>query len=63
MENLTFWVLGAYVMGTVMGYLFFKTETTTIVESTIDSLIENGYLKSRTNENGEVELLKIVDEV
>ena len=49
------WLLLAYVIGTLFGMnLSFKGA----IGRTIDSLIENGYLKHRKNANGEIEILK-----
>jgi len=49
------WLLLAYVAGTVFG-LWYRQRGT--VEKTIDSLIDNGYLKHRKDANGEIEILK-----
>jgi len=49
------WLLLAYVAGTVFG-LWYKQRGT--VEKTIDSLIDNGYLKHRKKADGEIEILK-----
>jgi len=49
------WLLLAYAVGTAFGlYVNFQRA----VGSTIDSLLENGYLKHRKNADGEIEILK-----
>jgi hypothetical protein len=53
------WLFAAYGIGTIFGlWLNFQKA----VEITIDSLIENGYLKHRKDANGEIEILKINEE-
>lgn len=53
------WLLLAYAIGTAFGlWMSFQRA----VGVTIDSLIENGYLKHRTNADGEVEILKYNEE-
>jgi DNA-binding MarR family transcriptional regulator len=49
------WLLFAYIVGTLFG-LWYKQKGT--VEKTIDSLIDNGYLKHRKDAKGEIEILK-----
>ena len=45
------WLLGTAILFTIVGrYLFFKDEVGNVVESTIDSLIEQGYLKMEGND-------------
>ena len=52
----------AYVVGTLFGrYTARKDNVTDIVESTIDSLIADGYLKTKTTKNGDIEILKYDD--
>jgi hypothetical protein len=51
----TGWLLLAYSVGTAFG-LWINTKR--VVASTIDSLIENGYLKHRKDANGDIEILK-----
>jgi len=43
----------------VMGWYFNRISAAQMAEYTIDVLIKEGFLKSKTNENGEVELIKI----
>lgn len=49
------WLFFAYVAGTGFG-LWVKSNHT--IEVTIDTLIKNGYLKSRKNDKGEEEIIK-----
>ena len=53
------WLLGAYVAGSgATWYLFLKKNFLDATEATIDTLIENGFLRTRRSANGEVEILK-----
>jgi hypothetical protein len=55
----TGWLFLAYVIGTAYGYFLGKTSSIkNVAEVTIDSLIANGYLKTRRGANGELEILK-----
>lgn len=49
------WLFLAYTLGTLFG-LWYKQRG--IIEKTIDSLIQNGYLKHRKDDKGEIEILK-----
>ena len=49
------WLLLAYVVGTLFGL---KISFDRVIGTTIDSLIDNGYLKTRKRSDGEVEILK-----
>jgi len=49
------WLALAYIVGTVFGL---KLRMDRVIGSTIDSLIENGYLKHRKKADGEIEILK-----
>lgn len=57
------WLLGTAVVFTAFGYGIGKTQyyqkTTEVV---IDTLIAQGYLRTRINKNGETEILKVSDE-
>lgn len=48
------WLLLAYTIGTVFGM---KLNFNRVIGMTIDNLIENGFLRHRTNDDGEVEIL------
>ena len=57
-----FWLFGTAIVFTAIGWYWgFKSNAIEIVESTIDSLIEQGYIKTQTGSNGEIELLKHTD--
>lgn len=43
----------------MVGRLYQKNEEDVIIESTIHHLIDNGYVRSKTNAEGETEILKI----
>ena len=60
-ENLPseLWLFIAYATGTVFGlWMGYRSRAETIIEMTIDSLIEQGYLRSRKDSKGDIELLK-----
>lgn len=53
------WFLAAYVAGSVVtGWMVYKSQTVSIVGSTIDSLCEAGFLKHKKSPNGDIEILK-----
>ena len=53
------WLLGAYIAGSVAPYyLFLKKNFLDATEATIDTLIDNGFLRVRKSDNGELEILK-----
>ena len=47
-----------YVLGTVMGLWFANQKIRTAVENTVDQLIDQGYLQTKKNEDGEIDILK-----
>jgi len=49
------WLFLAYAIGTIFGM---KLRFDSVIGTTIDSLIENGYLKHRRTSDGEIEILK-----
>ncbi len=52
------WLLFAYVVGSVFtGFVLYKTGTRNGIESTIDNLITQGFLRHKKT-NGEIEILK-----
>ena len=53
------WLFLAYAVGTLFGLWYNQKGT---IEKTIDSLIENGYLKHRRKADGEIEILKYNEE-
>lgn len=55
------WLLATAVLFTFVGFWFGRGETKTIIADTIDSLIREGYLRSRLV-NGEIEVLKLDEE-
>ena len=53
------WLLGAYIAGSgATYYLFLKKNFLDATEATIDTLIENGFLRTKRGSDGEVEILK-----
>ena len=52
------WLFFAYSLGSIFtGYVFYKSGTRRGVESTIDGLIEQGFLRHK-RVNGEIEIIK-----
>lgn len=59
MEPNTVWFLTAYAIGTVFGWAVGKySNARGIAEMTVNTLIDQGYLKTRKNKSGETEILK-----
>lgn len=57
-EN-AFWLLVAYVAGSVATYLLMlKATFVDAADKTIDTLIEGGYIRTRKTKDGELELLQ-----
>ena len=53
------WLLGAYVAGSVATYLLMlKATFIDAADKTIDTLIQAGYIRTRKNKDGELELLQ-----
>ena len=53
------WLAGAYIAGSLATYyLFLKKNFINATEKTIDSLIDNGFLRYKRRADGEVEILK-----
>ena len=55
MDIITLYTLLPYTLGSVVGYVLAKRTT---VESLIDRLIEDGFLRHRQNDNGDVVIIK-----
>lgn len=53
------WLLAAYVAGSgATWYLFLRQNFLNATEATIDSLINNGFLRYKRGDDGELEILK-----
>lgn len=53
------WLFGAYIAGScATWYLFLRQNFLNATEATIDSLIDNGFLRHKRDKDGEVEILK-----
>jgi hypothetical protein len=53
------WLLGAYVAGSAATYfLMLKATFVDAAGKTIDSLVENGFLRYKRTKDGELEILK-----
>ena len=47
-----------YILGTGMGLWFANQKIRTAVENTVDQLIDEGYLQTKKNKNGDLDILK-----
>jgi|TARA_A200000159_G_scaffold120792_1_gene114947 hypothetical protein len=60
--NTELWLLATAVIFTYVGKWMqsnvVRQDINKLIEATIDRLIEDGYVKTRLDENGEVELVK-----
>ncbi len=53
------WLLGAYLAGSgATYYLFLRQNFLKATETTIDALIEKGFLRYKKTSDGEIEILK-----
>ena len=53
------WLFVAYSVGTAFGVVItLRAKMENIIGSTIDSLIDQGYLRARKDSNGDIEILK-----
>ncbi len=60
-----FWLLITAIVYTFVGMSFrpsHKEMAITIIETTVDRLIADGYIKTRKDENGQLELMKYNEE-
>jgi hypothetical protein len=63
MDDATLWFFGSYAVGTIIGMIFgYNTGARKGVETTVDQLVKNGFLRHRKNKDGEVEILKFNQE-
>lgn len=58
--ELTFWevIFWLFTVAVVFTLYGMKMNFQRVVEMTIDNLIDNGFLKTRKNKEGEIEILK-----
>jgi hypothetical protein len=60
MEDTTLWFFGSYIVGTIVGLAFgYSSGTRRAIETTIDQLVKNGFLRHRKNQDGDIEILKL----
>jgi len=58
-----YWYVGAYVVGTVMGFWFGRNHGISLgILTAVATLIEGGYVKTRTSPDGELDLIKLTFE-
>jgi predicted nucleic acid-binding protein len=59
MDDSTFWFFGMYVLGTIIGFAWgYKQGFISSASQVIDSLIDQGVLKTSTGPDGKVEIHK-----
>jgi hypothetical protein len=60
------WLLGTAIVFTIVGNWMASNKssknTEIIIEATIDRLIQDGYVKARVTDKGEIELIKFNEE-
>ena len=55
-----YWYLLAYIIGSVVGYYLGHKQGLLIgIVSAIDSLIDGGYVRTKTDKDGEIEIIKL----
>jgi len=54
----TIFIFLSYVAGTAMGLWFAKHKIKNSVEMTIDNLIDQDFIQTKKNKDGEIDLLK-----
>ena len=52
------WLGLAYCVGSYAGFLFGKGKTTETIDLTLESLIDNGFLRYKKDKDGNVEIMK-----
>jgi DNA-binding MarR family transcriptional regulator len=58
----TWHLAAAYVGGTAAGLMVFKTYVKeSIIENVLDSLVDQGYVKSYTDAEGTIQFMKVVE--
>ena len=53
-----YWIIGAYLIGSFAGYLIGRDKPKLIIDATIQSLMDNGFLRHRRSADGETEIMK-----
>lgn len=66
LTEMHYWLLFTAVLYTFVGYFMASKKSpdnmTSIIEATIDRLIQDGYVKTKLDENGEIELVKYYED-
>ena len=58
-----YWYVGAYIVGTVMGFWFGRNHGISLgILTAVATLIEGGYVKTRKLPDGELDLIKLTFE-
>lgn len=58
-----YWYIGAYIVGTIIGFIFGRNSGINVgIVNTIESLMEGGFLRFKTDKDGEIELIKLNQE-
>ena len=62
-DPMNLWLLGTAVIFTFVGrWMYWRENISRIIEETIDNLIEDDYIKTKVNQDGDIELLKYWEE-
>jgi hypothetical protein len=56
--NMMMWIGLTYIAGSYAGFLLGRGKLEDAIDLTIDSLINNGFLRHKKNKDGEVEIMK-----
>ena len=55
-----YWYSLAYIAGSIIGFIFGRQNGLTVgIISTLDSMIEGGFVKTKEDKNGDIELIKL----
>ena len=53
-----YWIIGTYLIGSFAGYILGRDKQEVIIDATIQSLMDNGFLRYRKTTDGETEIMK-----
>ena len=57
--NYLIWIFAAYAMGSLITYYIVRRGILELaIETTISSLVQEGFLRHKRDQNGEIEILK-----
>lgn len=59
LNEMHLWLLGTAIMFTYVGkWIHWRSNLNSIIEQTIDNLISDGYVKTRLDKNGQIEIVQ-----